>query len=37
VIDRVVSLEDVPKGLAYLESGEQTGKIAVAVDAALCG
>ena len=37
VIDRVVPLEEVPEGLAYLESGRQTGKIAVAVDPALCG
>ena len=37
VIDRVVPLEEVADGLAYLESGQQTGKIAVAVDPALCG
>ena len=37
VIDRVVTLEEVAVGLAYLESGQQTGKIAVAVDPALCG
>ena len=35
-IDRVVALEEVADGLARLESGAQTGKIAVAVDPALC-
>lgn len=32
VFDSVVSLEDVPKGLARMEAGAQTGKIGIAVN-----